>query len=134
MAAGALRKEASAEQGACDRRRRLPAAACPPPLGHRRLAFPSLCAPTPLGHRRLSGQEARDAFRLFRARPGMEVRWDWDGRAKVPAPLTDDALAKKKEKERDKKVRGCTSAAAAAAAKKKLFFFPHGARVRDKRA
>ena len=54
----------------------------------------------------------------------MEVRWDWDGRAKVPAPLTDDALAKKKEKERDKKVRGCTSAAAAAAKKNIPLLFP----------
>jgi len=63
----------------------------------------------------------------------MEVRWDWDGRAKVPAPLTDGALAKKKEKERDKKVRGCTSAAAAAAKKQSLLFPTRRARERQTR-
>jgi hypothetical protein len=49
-------------------------------------------------------KDVRDAFRVFRAGPGAEARWDWDA-ARVPEALTDEALAKKKDKERDKKRR-----------------------------
>ena len=51
-----------------------------------------------------SAKEVRDAFRVYRASPGAEAKWDWDA-ARVPEALTDEVLAKKKEKEREKKRR-----------------------------
>lgn len=51
-----------------------------------------------------SAKDVRDAFRLYRASPGAEAKWDWEA-ARVPDALTDEVLAKKKEKEREKKRR-----------------------------
>lgn len=53
----------------------------------------------------LAGNEkVRDAFRSARATLG-EAHCDWDGGAKVPSPLTQDDVQKKKDKAAEKKRR-----------------------------